>query len=297
MKPTRRPNTSGLSRWRAAAAFAMAGLATTVAISAIAIAINVARPVENPDAVMLRDLRTNGGRAHHYTVPPASQGHLSPSIEVIQHGFAGMIWFTVSQFDDKAADEIGKELNGPTRRRLRDCAPLAPWIHAGVRINAPPEYSMCGRPGPIHREWRWYGVGWPLIAFECEVARERVVTYASLQPSRAPEIKSEWTKASGGLLAAKNCDRSYKARVAGLDLVTPIPLTPIPLGLAGNTAFWASAWFVLIRGRRTAVDIRAWSRRRRERCEACGYALSGLAQPRCPECGFDRVAASNRVHA
>jgi len=73
--------------------------------------------------------------------------------------------------------------------------------------------------------------------------------------------------------------------------VTPVPLTPIPLGLAGNTAFYAASWFVLIRGRRTVGDMRAWSRRRRDCCEACGYSLVGLSPSRCPECGTPAHAA------
>ena len=31
--------------------------------------------------------------------------------------------------------------------------------------------------------------------------------------------------------------------------------------------------------------VRGWSRRKRGRCVKCGYDLTGLTEPRCPECG------------
>ena len=31
--------------------------------------------------------------------------------------------------------------------------------------------------------------------------------------------------------------------------------------------------------------VRRWHRRRRNRCVRCGYNLTGLTEPRCPECG------------
>jgi hypothetical protein len=58
----------------------------------------------------------------------------------------------------------------------------------------------------------------------------------------------------------------------------------LSIGLGGP--FWAPALLLglgpALWGRRVLLRR---SRRRGQRCVACGYSLTGLADPRCPECG------------
>jgi hypothetical protein len=62
-----------------------------------------------------------------------------------------------------------------------------------------------------------------------------------------------------------------------------LPLRPIPLGFAANTALFSVAWWVLLLGHR---DIRRVIRRRRNLCEHCAYPRESLApETPCPECG------------
>ncbi len=61
-------------------------------------------------------------------------------------------------------------------------------------------------------------------------------------------------------------------------------------GALGNIALHATGWWMmLVLQPRLWRTVRAWRRRRRERCESCGYDLVGLvnadAPRRCPECG------------
>ena len=60
-----------------------------------------------------------------------------------------------------------------------------------------------------------------------------------------------------------------------------IPFLPLWWGLAGNTIVYAALILTLL----TATRLRQCARRRRKnRCVACNYDLSGIAGP-CPECG------------
>jgi hypothetical protein len=62
-----------------------------------------------------------------------------------------------------------------------------------------------------------------------------------------------------------------------------LPLLPIPLGFAANTALFSAAWWVLLLGHR---DVRRVIRRRRNLCEHCAYSRESLAPATpCPECG------------
>jgi hypothetical protein len=51
--------------------------------------------------------------------------------------------------------------------------------------------------------------------------------------------------------------------------------------------FWAPAVVLLILPVAAFLNgpVRRWSRRWRGRCVHCGYCLTGLTEPRCPECG------------
>ncbi|MAY74529.1 MAG: hypothetical protein CMJ31_07470 [Phycisphaerae bacterium] len=67
-----------------------------------------------------------------------------------------------------------------------------------------------------------------------------------------------------------------------------IPLEPIPAGLAANTTIYAAVWWLLaVYVRRT----RAHNRRLHGRCPTCGYDLTALDAPECPECGHPRAPA------
>ena len=60
-----------------------------------------------------------------------------------------------------------------------------------------------------------------------------------------------------------------------------IPFLPLWPGLLGNTIFYATPILLLL----TATRLHRRARRRRKnRCVACNYDLSGIAGP-CPECG------------
>ena len=64
-----------------------------------------------------------------------------------------------------------------------------------------------------------------------------------------------------------------------------MPLRPLWLGLAADTAFYAALLLLVIPGPRFA---RQWVRRRRGRCESCGYDLRGDYSDGCSECGWQR---------
>jgi hypothetical protein len=63
----------------------------------------------------------------------------------------------------------------------------------------------------------------------------------------------------------------------------PLPLRPIPTGMAVDTAFYGSAWWALMLG---CVTTRAHLRRRHNLCPTCAYDRQGLPPlSPCPECG------------
>lgn len=71
-----------------------------------------------------------------------------------------------------------------------------------------------------------------------------------------------------------------------------VPAEILPLGLAANTAFYASAWWVAIFG---LARSRRWNRQRRGLCARCAYDLRGLENgAKCPECGATRL--TNPMH-
>ncbi|MAY74530.1 MAG: hypothetical protein CMJ31_07475 [Phycisphaerae bacterium] len=79
-----------------------------------------------------------------------------------------------------------------------------------------------------------------------------------------------------------------------------VPLRPIPAGLAANIAIFAAGWWLLFTGVRCTRAGVNWTRsalrRRKGRCTACGYDLTALDVPECPECGhlLRPVAGSDR---
>lgn len=62
-----------------------------------------------------------------------------------------------------------------------------------------------------------------------------------------------------------------------------MPTVPIPLGMAGNTAIYAIAWWLLLLAPDRIVNA---LRRRAGKCVKCKYDLTGIdADQPCPECG------------
>jgi hypothetical protein len=73
---------------------------------------------------------------------------------------------------------------------------------------------------------------------------------------------------------------AYKVQAARGPQLGCIPLFPVPVAFAADSLLFGALWSVPLFLPRL---IRSRSRRRRGRCPACGYDLSGRAQ--CPECG------------
>ena len=75
-------------------------------------------------------------------------------------------------------------------------------------------------------------------------------------------------------------DGLLRVRLFGRDV--GIPLYPVPLGLAADTALYGTGWFLLFAG---LAALRQWRRRVRGLCPRCAYDL-GADQQGCPECGW-----------
>lgn len=67
--------------------------------------------------------------------------------------------------------------------------------------------------------------------------------------------------------------------------VPGLPLQPIWLGLAADTAIYSLAALLIVASARIPRAIARVLRRRSRRCPQCGYDLSGADHAHCPECG------------
>jgi hypothetical protein len=101
--------------------------------------------------------------------------------------------------------------------------------------------------------------GWPVVCMKGEM-----------------EVRASGSQHVGAWLVAP--------RQPGWSMDLALPLVPLPGGLAVSSAAWSLIWaggFVLVpalrRHARAAVGC----------CPACGYDLTGVPSPRCPECGGD----------
>ncbi len=72
---------------------------------------------------------------------------------------------------------------------------------------------------------------------------------------------------------------------------TVLPIDPIPLPLAANTAAWGGLWFVLLFP--ILSRVRRRMRRKRGLCPMCAYDLRGDFASGCPECGSGRAAKAS----
>lgn len=108
--------------------------------------------------------------------------------------------------------------------------------------------------------------GWPLPAFWCGLTLSGAPGTAGLAVSGG--VAAEDFSGSGPVLA------HFRA----------LPFRPIPMWLGIDAAFWMGAWLIAWeawwQGRRAA-------RRRRGRCDECGYELGAIGGRGavCPECG------------
>lgn len=152
--------------------------------------------------------------------------------------------------------------------------------------------------GPGMHAWVWHRVDpdetyWPIPE---EIAADPSPWWAAGFGSREePQVQ---TMAAGWpLLAARHVtaydDAStgpgqtrgeYNTRILGQSRL--IPTEPVWLGLLGNTILYACATIALVVLVRV---LRRAHRRRRTRCIACGYDMSGGTTV-CPECGCSVVA-------
>ena len=70
---------------------------------------------------------------------------------------------------------------------------------------------------------------------------------------------------------------------------TILPVVPRLEGLVPSAVFYGALGYVVLAGRR---GVRAWRRRRRGACVACGYILGAGVGAVCPECGRKSTGAS-----
>lgn len=119
--------------------------------------------------------------------------------------------------------------------------------------------------------------GWPFAALWCAYA---------WNPDTEPDLWY-WAPHGGGIRLGDGLmpteDADWWPRAA-------LPCLPIWAGLAGDTAFYAVAWWLLLA---IPVRFRSRCRRRRGQCSACAYPIG--ASSVCTECGA-RVQARSWSH-
>ena len=195
-------------------------------------------------------------------------------------------WHHVSQFRTGAGEIVRLDYLGGDPVRDPHIAPwdLSSWT---VTHRSPREVYETIHLDLSLQEEAW---GWPCLAlrsavwFEDDVPRpswdaqrRRMVAAA---PAASPKTRSAW-------LFDQELYVDPTGIVSGPAMLRSLPLEPIPLGLAANSALFASTWWVLLVGWRIA--LRRW-RAHAGRCPQCGYDLRGDLARGCPECGWNRAA-------
>ncbi|MCH8316797.1 MAG: hypothetical protein IIA64_12570 [Planctomycetes bacterium] len=114
--------------------------------------------------------------------------------------------------------------------------------------------------------------GWPMLAMWCSYNTKTWVI--------KDDGKRTWQPARNGSLLQPSASLQRLLPTGLGD--RPLPLRPIVIGFAGNTALYSFGWwFALFVAKKT----RRWRRRAKGRCEHCAYDLRGTSSDRCPECG------------
>ena len=122
--------------------------------------------------------------------------------------------------------------------------------------------------------------GWPSAALECRRVRRGNPECLPRRCIRIPRVR--WPLEQDGI---------YRLHLVfgQLNIEGDLPIRPIPGGFVTNTLFYAAILWLVIPG---PFALRRHLRRKRGLCVPCGYDLRGNPLDGCPECGWQREAAS-----
>lgn len=141
-----------------------------------------------------------------------------------------------------------------------------------------PRWIVTTGDGPLeHRAVTTIGAGWPMIALRATrtgVGHDQPPPGSNTWRTGLGPQSVEWRPWRGALGAS---DDSSGAADDG----RPLPWHVDALGLAIDMLFWSGVWLLPA----FASALRAWARRRRGCCVACGYDLRAASADHCPECG------------
>ena len=176
---------------------------------------------------------------------------------------------------------------------VRECSYVVP---DPVRLAEAESYSKGGSPVAAEVVKRWKRQGEGLVASPAWCQLDRIYSMLARTPGKKEKIVSiveaGWPlrcfrgaacndatiRGGGPTMRASLIGR--KDDSAGM---FGVPIGPIWLGLAADTAIFASAWWLILFAPRR---LRRTLRRRRGHCMTCGYDRAGLAPDAlCPECG------------
>ncbi len=121
------------------------------------------------------------------------------------------------------------------------------------------------------------GYGWPLVSWDAFF----------LEPQSGPQRWQTQTLWGIDLPTPR-----WLMRIQGRytrPSTTTLPVVPRLEGVVPSAAFYGAVGYVVLAGWR---GVRAWRRRRRGACVACGYMLGAGVGAVCPECGGKSTGAS-----
>lgn len=155
------------------------------------------------------------------------------------------------------------------------------WLHLGGLKNAPPRppWAVHWSGFGVDADWvhseeatlidqRGLRVGWPCRALKGVLTRQSGWGEATVEATRVGDGGVPWPKTDSP-------DYEWYA-------IDFLPCRPLILGFTANTALYATALVLLIRG---PGAMRRWHRRRSGCCVECGYSSIGNLTGVCSECG------------